>query len=163
MPVKIKKRLKALAFAEMAKPKFLENVSKIIKPLIKDAISKGISPVNQKKGLGKKNTGGKSRFQKYSQSYIDTFGTASAPNKKERPVNLNLTGALIKSLSVQKKKDYVEVEFKDEKAVWHNDEGAGKSEVIRRLLPTGENEEFSRNIQNKIVEALSEAIKSVIK
>jgi hypothetical protein len=52
--------------------------------------------------------------------------------------------------------------FSDKKAKYHNDEGAGKSKVIRRMLPK-DGEDFSRNIQNKIVETLAKAIKSVIK
>lgn len=186
MPVKIKKRLKALQFAELAKPKFFRMVNQFIKDLIVSTIKKGISPVNQKTAI-EKNTGGKSRYQKYSKSYIDQMNNKVAfrkidgrivpitgtkdfiedlnehlKDKKQTPRNLELTGKMLKSIKTRKAKNYVRVWFSDEKAKYHNEEGAGKSKVIRRMLPK-DGEEFSRNIQNKIVEALGEAIKSVIK
>lgn len=163
MPAKIKKRLKALQFAELAKPKFFKKVNNFITRLIVATIKKGISPVNQK-SAEPKNTGGKSRYQKYSESYIKQMGTGSGAlqSKKQTPRNLELTGKMLKSIRTRKAKNYVRVWFSDEKAKYHNEEGAGKSKVIRRMLPK-DNEEFSRNIQNKIVEALGEAIKSVIK
>ena len=163
MPVKIKKRLKALQFSELAKPRFFRMVDKFIKELIVSTIKKGISPVNQK-GADPTNTGGKSRYQKYSDSYINQMGTGSGAlkSKKQSPRNLELTGEMLKSIKSVKARDYLRVWFSDKKAKYHNEEGAGKSKVIRRMLPK-DGEEFSRNIQNKIVEALGEAIKSVIK
>ena len=163
MPAKIKKRLQALKFSELAKPKFFSEVNKFIKELIVATIEKGISPVNQKTAEPK-NTGGKSRYQKYSQSYIDQMGTGSGDlaTKKQTPRNLVLSGKMLKSIKSRKAKNYVRDWFSDYKAKYHNEEGAGKSKVIRRMLPK-DGEEFSRNIQNKIVEALGEAIKSVIK
>ena len=161
MPAKIKKRLKALKFSELAKPRFFDKVSRFIKDEIVNTIQKGISPVNQKK-TSKPNTSGRSRFGEYSDSYKRSFGSSRAPNKKKRPVNLTLTGKMLNSIKVRKTREYVKVWFADEKAKYHNDEGAGRSKIIRRLLPK-DGEQFSRNIQNKIVEALGEAIAKVLK
>ena len=158
-----KKRLKALQFSELAKPRFFRMVNGFVKDLIVSTIKKGISPVNQKTAI-EKNTGGKSRYQKYSESYTNQMGKGSGAlkSKKQTPRNLELTGKMLKSIKSRKFKNYLKVWFSDKKANYHNDEGAGKSKVIRRMLPK-DGEEFSRSIQNKIVEALGEAIKSVIK
>jgi hypothetical protein len=163
MPAKIRKRLMGLQFSELAKPRFFRMVDKFIKELIVSTIKKGISPVNQKTAI-EKNTGGKSRYQEYSESYINQMGKGSGAlkNKKRTPRNLELTGKMLKSIKSRKFKNYLKVRFSDKKAKYHNDEGAGKSKVIRRMLPK-DGEDFSRNIQNKIVETLAKAIKSVIK
>jgi hypothetical protein len=103
MPAKIRKRLMGLQFSELAKPRFFRMVDKFIKELIVSTIKKGISPVNQKTAI-EKNTGGKSRYQEYSESYINQMGKGSGAlkNKKRTPRNLELTGKMLNSIKSMK-------------------------------------------------------------
>ena len=161
MPAKITKRLKALAFTEKAKPLFFRFVNGYIKTRIREFIEKGVSPVNQRTAKIK-NTGGKNRFEKYSDSYIDNFGTRGLENKKPRPINLTQTGAMLNSIKTRLTKNGLFIFFADKKAKYHNDEGAGKSKVIRRILPR-DGESWARTIENEITKSLSKAIKKVTK
>jgi hypothetical protein len=131
--------------------------------VVRNVILAGISPV---KGAG-------SRFQKYSKGYLNKISgkvefttkegekvrfNARSKNipsdKKKSPVNLKLSGEMLKSLRFNKKNG--EMYFKDEKAYWHND-GEG-SLPVRRLIPDKDGEEFSRLIQNKIADDLSSVL-----
>lgn len=162
MPAKIKKRLRALTLTELAKDNFARKVLSYIVNEIKDQLAKGISPVD-KGGLSRKSTGGSVRFVKYSDSYSDAIDKGYHTNKRKRPVNLWLTGDMINSLKAKiVKKGVVKVWFDDEKAKYHDEQGVGKSKVIRRLLPdTGE--QFTRVIRNKLLNSLGEAIKPFLK
>ena len=158
MPIKFTKdikKLRALTFAERAKPRFFRFVNKFIKGEIISSLERGVSPV--KKG-GKDGSSGKLRYQKYSDSYKDAMGTGKLKGKKERPVNLKHTGALHKSIKAKVTANAVRVWFTDFKAKYHNSEGAGKSKIKRRLVPkTGE--QWNSGIARKIAKALSNAIK----
>lgn len=162
MPVKIKKsqkRLIALTITERAKPRFFKILDKFIKDEIVDSIKRGVSPVN-KGGLDPKNTGGKSRFKKYSDSYIKAMGKGKLSGKKQSPRNLELTGKMLRSIKSRRFKNYLKVWFTDSKAKYHNKLGAGKSQVIRRMLPDPQkSEDFNAGIRRKIVNALAGAIK----
>lgn len=159
MPAKIKKRLKALSFSEQAKPRFFKIIDKIIPKMIVDYIQKGISPVKMKSAKIQ-NTGNKNRFIEYSELYKSGMGKGKSDMraKRQRPVNLTLTGKMLKSIKSMKKKNSVKIWFSDKKAVYHNDEGAGKAGVIRRMLPR-EGEQWAVKIERKIVEALEKAIR----
>jgi hypothetical protein len=157
MPAKITKRLKALTLTERAKPTFFRIIKRTIKDLIRDNIEKGISPVEQRTAK-KKNTGGKNRYQKYSDSYRRAMGKGDLANKKQSPRNLTLTGKMLNSLKVQVLTNSLKIWFSDEKAKYHNDEGAGKSKVIRRILPR-DGERWARKIEKAIADALIKAIK----
>lgn len=161
MPAKIKKRLKALAFTEKAKPTFFRFVNGYIKTSIRDFIEKGISPVKQRTAKIK-NTGGKNRFVKYSTGYADAFGKGELSNKKKRPINLKVTGKLLNSLKTRLSKNGLTIFFSDEKAKYHNDQGAGRSKVIRRILPR-DGEQWAVEIEKQITKSLSKAIKKVTK
>ena len=162
MPIKIKrsqKRLIALTLTERAKPIFFRLLDKFIKDEILASIRRGVSPVN-KGGSDPKNTGGKARFQKYSTSYVKAMGSGDLSNKKQSPRNLELTGRMLKSIKSRKFKNYLRVWFTDAKAKYHNNLGAGKSKVIRRMTPNPKaGEEFNAGIRRKIVNALAGAIK----
>lgn len=103
-------------------------------------ISKGVSPVKGE------------RFPKYSQTYKEQIrsGRFDFLNKSIAPVNLNLSGVMIGSFFAKPTQKGVEMGFTDKVAEYHNDEGAGKSKVLRRLLPTNEGEEFNSSIELKV-------------
>ena len=161
MPVKITKRLKALAFTEKAKPMFFRFVNGYIKDRIRSFIEKGLSPVNQRNAKIK-NTGGKNRYTQYSDSYKSKFGTRGLQNKKPRPINLKQTGTMLNSIKTRLTGSGLSIWFTDKKAKYHNDLGAGKSKVIRRILPR-DGESWARSIENEITKSLSKAIKKVTK
>tara|TARA_R110000851_G_scaffold114211_1_gene239288 strand:- start:2233 stop:2820 length:588 start_codon:yes stop_codon:yes gene_type:complete len=83
--------------------------------------------------------------------------------KKVRPVNLTLTGKLLKSLFVKVLKNSVVIGFDNKLANIHNKEGAGKSKVIRRMLPTNKGEKFSRSITIRLSEALTKVARGIFK
>jgi hypothetical protein len=74
------------------------------------------------------------------------------PNKKKSPVNLYATGEMMDSMYIRKdtRNQVAWLGFKDKKAIYHNDLGAGKSRVIRRLLPTNAGEKFIPNIDKTL-------------
>ena len=124
-----------------------------LKRNIKANLEVGLSPV---KGHG--------RFVGYSESYRKKImdGEYDHFNKKLRPVNLKLSGEMYKSLSVRSVKNGVQVSFKDPKAVYHDRLGAGKSKVIRRLLP-GKGEQFSKTVIDPVMKKLDNEIKTNLK
>lgn len=162
MPIKIKrsqKRLIALTLTERAKPIFFRLLDKFIKDEILASIRRGVSPVN-KGGINPNNTGGKARYQKYSSSYVKAMGSGELSSKKQSPRNLELTGKMLKSIKSKRFTNYIRVWFADKKAKYHNNQGAGKSKVIRRMVPNpAKGEDFNAGIRRKIVNALTGAIK----
>ena len=109
--------------------------------IIRESIRKGISPVAQ---IG--------RFTKYSESYRAAIKDGYVEFKdKVSPVNLTQTGVMVDSLDQRSKGNNVELFYKDEKAIFHNDKGAGKSKVIRRILPSNSGETFTTVILRKFV------------
>jgi len=163
MPVKFNKnlkKLKALTIVDRVKPKALRIINKFIKDEILQAIRSGRSPVS-KGGQNPKNTSGKIRFEPYSDSYKKAMGKGKLSGKKQRPVNLELTGKLLRSIkSKVVKGEYVRVWFTDAKAKYHDKLGAGKSKVIRRMIPNPKKgEDFTAGIRKKFVNALINAVK----
>ena len=90
-----------------------------------------------------KKTGTFGKVDKFEKPY---------PNKKKSPVNLFLTGEMLNSMYVDRDetRQVVWLGFADKKAKYHNDMGAGKSKVIRRLLPTKKGEKFIPNVDRTI-------------
>lgn len=86
------------------------------------------------------------------------------PNKKKSPVNLYATGEMMDSLNLtaQGARNYALIGFTDKKAKYHNDLGAGKSKVIRRLLPTGTGEKFIPNIDKSIKDLAKLSVKNTL-
>lgn len=162
MPIKIDKKLKLKEKYNKVKPEFHNRIKKIIADEILYFIKIGVSPV---KGGGDrpKNSGGGSRFVKYSKSYLSAIkrGNGELAEKLKAPVNLFVTGKLYKSIRVSGGSNKTYVSFDSPIAKYHNELGAGKAKTIRRLLPTGKDEEFSKVIQNKIVQTLKDVVKFV--
>ena len=148
MKVKVK-------FKDLPKSKKEKIVSRIkrklpnkIEPIILSRIAKGISPVATQ-----------GRFKKYSESYIKAIKSGRYPGKSRRPVNLFLTGEMIRSFFVQAKGRGFRIGFKDKKAWYHNDTGpGGKREYIRRLLPTISGENFTKSIIRDIIREIKKII-----
>lgn len=98
---------------------------------IKNTISIGNSPVE-----------GNGRFVKYSEGYKKAIKDGRyrriSPGKTITPVNLYLSGKMIKSLKSAKTQSGFSIYFDHYLAEIHNEKGAGKSKVIRRIMPLGD-------------------------
>jgi hypothetical protein len=150
MPVKIQKRLKALSLLETTREDFKKEIKDKFGEELLDLIQKGVNPV--------KKTGNK--YQQYSESYKKAIKAGKVPGKDRiSPVTLKQTGALHESLVIDISGKNPRVTFTDPKAFYHNNEGAGKSKVKRRLLPDMGGEEFTLRLFQKIMDALKAAIK----
>jgi hypothetical protein len=103
------------------------------------------------------------KFQKYSDLYLKEIKRSRGfgVGKSRSPVNLYLSGQLIKSFKAVIKGDRVNIRFDNEKFVYHNNEGAGKSKVKRRMLPTEQGEKFNKQITISIKESLSRLIQKI--
>jgi len=82
---------------------------------------------------------------------------AHLKGKKVSPVNLKVSGELIKSLSAKvSPSGNVKIEFTDEKAKYHNE---GTDKIPRRaMLPTESGEKFARSITLRLQEIIRRAI-----
>lgn len=104
-----------------------------------------------------------------SDNFKNTDVTSKAnPKKAISPVNLRLSGALHKSLNVRPEgstlSDFrIVIAFTHFLADIHNRRGAGKSKVIRRLLPNRRGEDFNRNIKTDIIKILKLSTEKVVK
>ena len=87
------------------------------------------------------------RFKNYSEKYSDRF-----KNGRRRPVNMFKTGKMLDSLEVKqiRGRPGILIRFRDKTADFHDRLGAGKSKVIRRLLPRTR-ERFRKNIREVIL------------
>lgn len=144
--------------------KFIPNLNNAIRTesfkelveLIKSTIQKGLSPVAQ---IG--------RFIRYSESYRESiergWKATREKNGQKSPVNMTLSGDMIRSLSDKPGQKGRSLGFTDKKAVYHDETGAGKSKVIRRLLPTRPGETFSNLINRKFVEKCKEVVRRLKK
>ena len=121
---------------------------------ITESISRGVSPVK-----------GEGRFVKYSIAYLRQIaaGRYRHNGKKRRPVNLKLTGELLRSLFVRVTKRGLSISFDNKLADIHNRLGAGKSKVIRRMLPTNSGEQFNRRITKRLFEIMDRLAKQIFK
>lgn len=78
-------------------------------------------------------------------------------DKKVSPVNLKLTGKLLSSFFIRlKNATTLIIGFDNELADIHNRQGAGKSKVVRRMLPS-KGERFNASITRKIRDAARRA------
>ena len=103
----------------------------------------------------KKASGAKKVKPKKKKNYI----IPKSPTK----VNLKLTGDLHKSLFVKAQNDSsILVGFNNELADIHNRLGAGKSKVIRPILPTQQGQIFKRDLRNLAVKKLREITRKVV-
>lgn len=115
-------------------------------------IKKGISPV---KGVA-------GRFQKYSEAYRNRFGRGELSGKKKSPVNMTVSGEMLDSfhLSFENNRIYLKSHGRrnNELIVIHNTKGAGKSKVIRRMLPTNKGEEFTPRVSTVLNKNLKDSV-----
>lgn len=186
MVVKITKDLSNLKrLVPVIKREYSRRLPRPLKQAILKDILRGTSPVKGK------------RFPKYSDSYRQSirgrvqFFTVSGGGggkrviaikagrgeklptipfllgKKISPVNLKLSGQMLRSLRVRSKGSSasrrIEIIFDDEIAVFHNKLGAGKSKTIRRLLPTESGERFNRRITKLTLTLLSRSVSVTLK
>ncbi len=135
-------------------------VSKSYKRDIIADIEKGISPVQARGFFGR---GG--RYKKYSKSYREQIkeGRFSEFNKRPSPPNLKLSGELLRSLQVVPDKNRIMISFNNFLADIHNRLGAGKSKVVRRMLPTGPNETFNKRISLNALRVLKKVAKTIFR
>lgn len=129
------------------------NESKLKKVIVDDSIALGISPV---KGEGK--------YQKYSQSYKDAIknGRYKKFSKTISPVTLKLSGKLHDSFYVDKTSTGMVIGFKNKLAHIHTVEGAGKSKVIRKMLPVKDGEDFKPVIKKEIINLLKAELDNIL-
>lgn len=116
----------------------------LAKELIDKSIGKGISPVRR----GGDSTGGRARYKAYSESYEDKIRRYIS-GKRVRPVNLKVSGKMRRSIKSRETREGFYVWYQDKKADYHNKEGAGKSRIVRQMLPYA-NQRFSRTITSKL-------------
>lgn len=141
----------------MAKKIWQAQVPSVLESEINLAFDRGVSPVEGGGGQ----TGNQSRFVGYSPVYINQMKTIYKQySKKQRPVNLKLTGKMRDSLKISPSGDGVLIKFTDKKADFHNFLGAGKSHVIRAMLPLG-GQNFSRVITSKITNLFTKIFESI--
>ena len=166
MPIKITrnhKKLIGLTNVELIKPKFYKLLNGFIKDEVISSIQSGRSPVN-KGGSSPKNTGGGLRYEKYSDSYRSAIKRGSIKGKSQTPRNLTVTGKMLRSIKSRMTKNYVRVWFTSPIAKYHDKLGAGKSKVIRRMIPDPKKgEKFNAGIRKRIANALRGAIKLALR
>ena len=137
MPVKVTTSLSLRTLLPDIKRSFLSaNNGNAIEGAIISEISQGRSPV-----FGK-------QFKQYSTEYAKIKGG-------RKPVDMNLSGDMLKSLEVKPKGNSFIVRFKSKIAKFHNETGR----VIRRLLPSKNGERFKKSIEKEIFKALELASK----
>ena len=137
---------------------------KSIRQKLLQNVRAGLSPVD-----------GKGRFKKYSKGYRDEIRRARSKrmreaNPKKRPtkVTLNLSGTLHRSLKLFTSGGFTETfklvfDWDNFLADIHNNLGAGKSKIVRRILPTKKGETFNESINDEILLKLNNAAKNVIR
>ena len=113
----------------------------LIKGKIEKRILSGMSPVKQ---WGK--------FDKYSRAYAKQKGVS------RNQVDMTLSGKMMNSLEAKAtRRGIIEIFFKDKKASYHHN---GKGELpARRLLPTGRNEVFIKDISDFIIATLRKVVR----
>jgi len=118
--------------------KWQTRAKKEIKVEMLEYISKGKSPVE-----------GEGNYEKYSDSYKKQIRKSLSKKygKKIRPVNLKLTGAMLKSLKSRATIKGISVWFSSKIAKYHNGDGR-----VRRALLPRDNERFNRPIRNKLAD-----------
>ena len=149
--VRVRTRLNLKDLPNNIKKNFSRDLKKEIEDVIVDRIRSGKSPVKGK------------RFKDYSTQYSKRFKGGRA-----RPVDMTGPppdgGKMIRSLTVrQRRQGQVIIEFKSQTAVWHDQEGAGRSKVIRRLLPSNRGEEFDSTTSRIINAILRRAVRKGVR
>ena len=148
MQLKIKKNLRfGQMFKDIRKDFSKKSNRDAFENLLQETIYHGISPVAGK------------RFKNYSESYSKLKG-------KKKPVDMTVTGDMLDSLEVESTDEgrTLLVSFESEIAKYHDQMGAGRKKIIRRLLPkSGTKERFRSDIvkilKDFVVKAIDKATK----
>lgn len=172
-------------------PKFISDIRRdfsrfgpdVLNKAILADVARGISPV---RGLGKFKKYSKSYLaQIRGELDFRTVGGAVIVIKAKRgkkinthprqhgksvsPINMKVTGELWSKLKTTTNKVFnprnrftLIVKWEHELADIHNRRGAGKSKVIRRLLPTQSGEYFNMSISRKIFQQLQFSVSKVV-
>jgi len=136
-----------------AQDEFLRRADKELPPVIISQIEKGISPVD-----------GEGRFVEYSDAYKKQIKDKSLPvPKKQRPVNLKLTGKLLKSIKSTVSSNILTITFTNFLAEIHSILGAGKSKTIRKMLPFEKGDDFNPAINRVLKKILKESTEKHLK
>jgi len=150
---------------------FMKN-GKIVRVGLSTKLRKGLvsskSTEAFRRRVNKKRKASDENVQKLITKYNSNFHKESNPTKQISPVNLRHSGKLHKSLKVFTKGGFLSnfrmvTQFKNKLADIHNRLGAGKSKVIRRLLPTRRGERFNNRIEGVIFTELKKAADYVAK
>jgi hypothetical protein len=99
---------------------------------------------------GKTTVKGGGAWKQYNAEYAD-----KEKGGRRKPVDMTGTGKMLDSLEVRPTKSSYVIRFKSIIADYHNRLGAGKSKVIRRLLPSNRGERFIPSIE-KIISKLAD-------
>lgn len=135
-------------FRDKAQNKIIDEIP----PVILEELNAGNTPVQG--GLYKKS---------YSDSYKKQIQKqwSTIFGKANQPVNLRLSGVLHESLKATKISQGVNFNFDDPIAKYHDKLGAGKSKVIRRMLPrTGE--AWNKRITKKFMDIFKSVMRSFV-
>lgn len=161
----------------------LDDIGETLEKEIIESIERGVSPVKgegrykkysqsyrdalQNKSTFWKDDQGRTRAvskgDKNTNRFIKNRNDKLYEGKRVRPVNLTVTGKLLESFKVKISKGLrvITLVFEDEKAEYHND---GTNTIPkRRMLPTGNNEQFSLRIQNQLFKAVNRALRDIIR
>lgn len=151
---KIKKiQLKSLVLSSITKVKrqWFKNIARsgFVSEIIA-LIKKGISPV-----------GKEGRFKRYSISYRDAIKKQgpSLKGKKVSPVNMIKSGKMLDSITFNAQSGKLS---SDSELIRYHTEGKGNL-PIRKLLPYEKGQEFSRRLNQNLVENLNKAIGKELK
>ena len=115
---------------------FTKGAARSIGKEIKDHVKSGKSPVKGK------------LFKQYSTSYANR-----KKGGQRKPVTMSDTGDMLKDLKVTATRSSFRILWDNKIADIHNRLGAGRSKVIRRLLPNS-GESFAVGLMNKINKAI---------
>ena len=180
--VKIKKnnlnRVSKQIKQELMKPRNIKTFADTLrKSIIDENILRGRSPVN-----------GQGRFVSYSDSYkqqirgevnFSTLPDRVAPfgfenpglfDKRVTPVNLKVSGQLLKSFEVSTSTDGLRVQFTDKIASYHNNGSSftnRNGNIVklpkRQLLPNGPQEKFNRSVTRSFNAKLTDLVKNILR
>jgi len=106
---------------------------------------------------GKSPVAGK-RFKQYSESYANKKGVS------RKPVDMTVTGKMLSSLVVSMGNPRsMRVYFRSKIASYHDSLGAGRSKIIRRLIPSKKGERFAKGLENLISSMINKAVDKAVK
>lgn len=117
---------------------------------------------------GIKGKGSRKRKQAFKEKIEDLNEVFTKFKKRVTPVSLTLSGKMIRSLIVRPSlaltnKFKMLISFTDDTAEFHNSKGAGKSGVLRRLLPTNAGEKFNTKIESTMRNLLNKSVSNIVK